>query len=1015
MNAASVGNHITLSVDSWGDMILRRIGELSWQEDRDISRCSLRITSKEAHELGTSQTGGSASVTRYIYGGILHRLGRLQDHDTITARSACFLQLTQMRTLVVNVQRLFQMIAALRLMQSLGTLPALQVDLYILVPSNLEEYIGQANADALDWNSSYGNTISQFFRDLVYARVETARHGGIDLAELMGRDPETGLQPRPHGQFAGKRTVGDIADSIYVLSTPSLAHTLEEADYVAQRVFMDIVHPEADATPYRGYLSNLPGRFGPDCWPRDYSQKNVLENRGVPEVLAERLPLFSTIATASVSKPLRYLTRHFQLDAVQRTLEQFVLYPADGLPAQDREEAFRIARSLGLEVTASDTGESGVSADPFRFVELAYGKIRKRFHAEWYGSDPYEVDGCGDPMLFVAAYETWLSAFVSSETNQKTLEDYVNSELDFGADRLRSHIHKLLEDPARPEFSLGRTERTLEHLNRMLLTTFFAQQADASPDTPPSSNEDQAQPETDKGSETEQPRTSGSFAAMLESCSAVYEERFRRSVEQFQAQWARNQRNRVMRFLMRAGFVRRRRFMIVLRGLPFESLLLARLGKELAALVRAYVAREHATRSGQINGLLEDCQSRLEDAQKPIDIEEQLLSWSPTMVPESLDFGQHLCSYSLNVQNQLSHLLLQALTQNLIVQRQHKRLTERRNFRHHLQPHEMQGEDIEQACRSHFFQLRANETQRFLGDVMRARLKESLSGGGRFDFPLNLLVRDIETACRKFVREDMGRPDSQLYDRLTGSAKSASSGQILAAELDRLLDSQLAGTVSYELLSRPERPATFCFQQFLDSEVDGEHEDRVCISLDHLQSDRYPMDAPFPRLLHAYYLEAYAYRELHRLSLLDLRKAPVFESSFVAPVERPIAGAAPADVSPSQEAIPAANEAPAPAATQAPEAASAGGDIADTAEATVAPAAAELAKLMTVGKAGDYAEAQDVSFDELNAGESEPGAQLNVDLDLLLEEEESAEGGKSKPDPFRQALENPAPDPPEDF
>ncbi len=424
-------NVLLLSLDDWGDTTFRRFRELVHQEFRPAER-TLVFEAADVAELVGAET----------YDRLLDQIQTLKEYDTLPLRVEICLSLTRAEEIT---KRLAAIAGVLRLLERRNTLSRVRIALYIMLTSDLEQYLGDAG------ETSEASVLFGLLEKLEHGALTA---GGVDLNELRAFAADA-IPP----DEKNPRTIGRVMNEVYLLTVPADVdpYAPEEADRVAQKIFQELAHPELRLTRYRGYVDNLPVVL-PDGG----------ESRG-------RLPMYATFAVAAVQKPLNYLARYFKFESLLNFYDQYVLggdfdirelMGAKGewrgrddsrRLAMRRSELERLFSRLGFEATeefsrvtppesAAEQDQPLFSMDLSRMVEGCYHfEIRELFLEAWFERDPYNPDILTNIEEFEAVYEEFLKEFMARADVRARVDARIEYEFQALEEMLREEAEELGE------------------------------------------------------------------------------------------------------------------------------------------------------------------------------------------------------------------------------------------------------------------------------------------------------------------------------------------------------------------------------------------------------------------------------------------------------------------------------------------------------------------------------------------------------------------------------------------
>ena len=315
-----INNVLTVSLDTWGDLITRRILSLAWEENFDSRGKLVTIDSDKFREMFKGQLN-NGSGPQYFYPNLLDELSSLTEFDTLPLKVNIFLDLLNARDKEVYTH-LLHLCYTLKLMEVMGTLSDVNAKLFLLVYSNIEIHLREDEGKKTDGNGTSGP--GELLKLIVNWEYEYLENGGVDfkkIFDIISIEPSEKL-------VMGKKTRGKMFDHVYIMTSPTemALYTREESDHVAQKIFQETMFPQLQSGGYYENLKDLPVDYVHFIKEKHKNSKGEkgLKEHGVFDV-KKKIPMFSTFAVASMQKPLNYLLQFFRFKSLVAFYDKFIL------------------------------------------------------------------------------------------------------------------------------------------------------------------------------------------------------------------------------------------------------------------------------------------------------------------------------------------------------------------------------------------------------------------------------------------------------------------------------------------------------------------------------------------------------------------------------------------------------------------------------------------------------------------------------------------------------------------
>jgi len=613
-------NHLVIGLDAWADLIIRELRDLGYQEDFPLQKQAVLLTSSDLESLDSSQTGQIASV-KFLYANLLDRINSLQEYDTTPLRVYLALNVAAAHSISKAYEQLVLLCGILRVMERQLTIPHLNITLFSLINCDIETQLKESEGQTGHTTSNYVKRLRDIFDDLQIWEYLFRLQGSVNLGNLLKITRPDG-SIGPGSEFDNMQSRGRIIDQTYILSVPmnKTEYNREETDHIAHRIFQDIAHPAYLKLTFRGYLGNLPidthtlvrkltdtvdeedtPSDWKDRWEQHCERWPQLKNCNPRTVAGQQA--FSTLATAIIQKPLKYLAEYFSYQSINKFYETYFLNKQQTDPIMLEQNLHLLFEGIGFESSgpplAGEEHQYRPYINVYRLVEDCYCSVgRKYFQQPWfYGHDPYEYPEMMESADGLANFfRLFLQGIVSSAELHKGLRTYLHTEIQNLPSLVHQNIDDLL-DSINPQFNFASLEYTLDTFHKGFLEWFTGdkyldsdtQKEEAGSEQPNNTDEsDENDTETDQTPEEQACEPALTFARQLEDAEARYRQDFQIHLEALQSHLDRDNENIIMRFLLRFEFFRNRRFIHHLRDFSFVSLYLAEISAVLLKQLNEY-------------------------------------------------------------------------------------------------------------------------------------------------------------------------------------------------------------------------------------------------------------------------------------------------------------------------------------------------------------------------------------------------------------------------------------------
>jgi hypothetical protein len=949
INSSERCNFLFISVDPLCDTILKNIIELSYEENVSLTGRAYLLNRRETDKLFKGQSEDTTQLN-YLY----FQMSRVISENILEF---------DVRELIVNIpihinnsssQRIAghdpftaikKIITVIRRLEEQRVLNKVTINLYLILPGNLDSYFQSLGGDKPDEANEYLIQFRSMLYDLNIYEVVFQNRGGVPL-ELLSLSTR-----KENGQYIPimfpfkEKSIGRAINKTYILGTAGTGkHTGETADFISQKLFQDFAFQSLRLNKYLGYIQNLPMYFE---IVKDENDKNIdIKNIDIPEDikiklnflsqkelnqlcsknrLIEKFGSVSTFAICSIQKPNQYIYRYLKLRETKNFLsscilsEQVIKGSESLLNIIVAEKVRKVISSLGFTSDYNVTNQFvqiKITNNAIRkFIEgcffyepdrkLKEGETRllsiNRYYTEkWLGRDPFEDNLLESRENLEEAFEEFITKLFGDESIQETIREWVRTNFEDFLENLQNAITRMIDEMGPDEFGGAHTaseaDFILYQVHRTILRLFF-------PPVDENNSTDVNQPDNDYQN------LLNMFKIYSSEQNVNYQEALTYLQDRFEP------RSWLFRNLTRLNYFRNLLRINQLQGFPFHSRLLEKLAEVISIVLQEYILTQRQKYEYHWNKILEYSNNiRNRSIQSdPLDEEEEGIgqpgqfykilneSENDLIAKEYLDSLMELrgsfLERSLSFSFQLSRFLSYCSPIYTAVETEISLLEDRRNYPNQVKSifkklsiTERNEKFLEKVYENHFYKNRRNELHHLQLTILsywKDKITESFQ---REKTHMKDIFVKIEDEMSRFIIEDSKKFDGDIYVQLK-ELKYLPEEELreLGEEINLILDNQIQKVVDLRFKAEPDQNSFFQFQYVFDSYDPNLETGEFRVDWKNLEmgSHHYPLDSPLNQPFKAGFLNSYIIREIHRIPLNVIKKKRTIDQNIQFDIKYP--------------------------------------------------------------------------------------------------------------------------------
>jgi hypothetical protein len=944
-NSSETCNFLFISVDPLSDTILKNIIELSYEENISLTGRAYLSYRRETDKLFRGQ---SEDITQLNY--LYFQLSRVISENILEF---------DIRELIVNIpiyinnsssQRIAgldpftaikKIITVLKRLEEQRVLNIVTINLYIILPGNLDSYFQSIGGDKPDEANEYLIQFRSMLYDLNIYEIVFQTRGGVPLEILsLSIKKENDHFVPVIFPFKGK-TLGRAINKTYILGTAGTGrHAGETADFMSQKLFQDFAFQSLRHNKYLGYIHNLPMNFQ---IPKKEKENNIeIKDLDIAEELRIKLNFLSqkeinilfsknklienfgsisTFAICSIQKPNQYIYRYLKLRETKNFLsscilsEQIIKGSEPLLNIIIAEKVRKVIQSLGFtsEYSVSNNFVDIIITNNIirKFIEgcffyqpdrkLKEGEIKllsinTYYLKNWLERDPFDDNLLESRENLENAFEEFITKLLGEESIQETIREWVKTNFEDFLENLQIAITRMINEMGPDEFGGAHTaseaDFILYQVHQTILRLFF----------PP--------PDESTSSEQTTQYDYQNLLNMFKAYSSEQNKHYQSALDNIQDRF--EPRSRLFRNLTKFEYFRNLYRINLLQGFPFQSRLLEKLAEVISIVMQEYLLIQRQKYEYHWNNIL-DYSTNIRNRNNQIivnDNQEEI--GQPGQFYKNLDESENdliekhyldslmelqgcFLEKSLTFSFQLSRFLSYCPSIYTAVETEIALLEERRNYPNQvksifkkLSSTEKNEKFLEKVYENHFYKKRRNELHNLQETILSYWKDKITKSFQREKTHMKDIFMKIEDEMSKFIIEDSKKLDGDIYFQLKELRYLPEEElRVLGEEINFILDSQIQKVVDIRFKPEPDQHSFFKFQYVFDSYDPNLESGEFRVDWKHLEmgSHHYPLDSPLHQPFKAGFLNTYIIREIHRIPLNVIKKKRTIDQNIKYPQE----------------------------------------------------------------------------------------------------------------------------------
>ena len=944
INSSERCNFLFISVDPLCDTILKNIIELSYEENVSLVGRAYLSNRRETEKLFKGQ---SDDITQLNY--LYYQMSRVISENIIEF---------DVRELIVNIpihvnnsssQRIAghdpftaikKIITVIRRLEEQRVLNIVTINLYLILPGNLDSYFQSLGGDKPDEASEYLIQFRSMLYDLNIYELVFQTRGGVPLEILSLSIKKENGQYIPVMFPFKEKTIGRAINKTYILGTAGTGkHAGETADFISQKLFQDFAFQSLRNNKYLGYIQNLPMNFEIS---KEEKEKNIeVKDINIPEEIRIKLNLLSqkeinilfsknkliekfgsisTFAICSIQKPNQYIYRYLKLRETKNFLSSCILAEQSIKGSEPllniilAEKVRKVIRSLGFNSEYNPT-ESNVKIlitmnDIRKFIEGCYfydptrklkeGEVRNTSLNRYYLKNWLERDPLEDNLLDTVdkldiVFEEFILKLFGDESNRETIREWVRINFEDFIDNIENAVTRMIKEMGPDEFggahSAAEADFILYHVHQTIIRLFFPQITENKLENP-----------------SEFQNFLNTFETYINEQNINYNNALSNLRERFEPQ------SRLFRNLTRIEFLRNLYRVYLSQGFPFHSKLLARLASEVSLVLQEYLLNQRQKYEYHWIKIIEYTENiRLKSTKKNEPENGEYISQPGAFykilneTENDLIEKQYLESLmelkgsflerSLTFSFQLSRFLSYCPSIYTEVETEISLLEERRNYPNQAKTifkklSQLDGNEkfLEKVYENHFYKKRRTELHNLQLTILSYWKDKITDSFQREKTHMKDIFIKIEEEISRFILEDSKKLDGDIYVQLK-ELKDLPEEELreLGEEINLILENQIQKVVDMRFKAEPDQHSFFQFQYIFDSYDPNLESGEFRVDWKRLEmgSHYYPLDSPLNMPFKAGFLNSYIIREIHRIPLNVIKKKRTIDQNIQFDIKYP--------------------------------------------------------------------------------------------------------------------------------